>query len=53
MAKDPVCNMDVDEKKSAKLKHKSKIYYFCSPTCQWAFKENPEQFMSSKEKIKM
>ncbi len=48
MAKDVVCNMEVDERKSAKEKYKGKVYYFCSPTCQWAFKENPEQFLNKK-----
>jgi YHS domain-containing protein len=47
MAKDPVCKMEVDEKKAAKKNYKGKIYYFCSPTCQWAFEENPEQFLES------
>lgn len=45
MPKDPVCKMDVDAKKAAKATHKGKNYYFCSPTCQWAFKENPKQFV--------
>ncbi len=35
MAKDPVCNMDVDEK-TAKLKtdYKGKTYYFCAPAAR-------------------
>jgi YHS domain-containing protein len=37
--------MKIDEKKATKLKHKGKVYYFCSPTCQWAFKNKPEQFV--------
>ncbi|MFQ6020654.1 MAG: YHS domain-containing protein [Candidatus Aenigmatarchaeota archaeon] len=45
MAIDPVCGMKVDEKRAAKVKHKGKIYYFCSPTCQWAFEKNPKQFV--------
>ena len=45
MAKDLVCGMNVDEKKASKLKNKGKEYYFCSPSCQWAFKENPQQFI--------
>ncbi len=44
MVKDPVCKMEVDKKKSTKIKHNGKEYYFCSPTCEWAFKENPKQF---------
>ncbi len=45
MAKDPVCGMTVDEKKAAKVTHKGKTYYFCNPSCQWAFESNPKQFV--------
>ncbi len=45
MAKDVVCGMEVDEKKAIKEVYKGKTYYFCSPSCQWAFKQNPEQFL--------
>lgn len=45
MAKDPVCGMIVNEKTAAKKTYKGKTYYFCSPTCQWAFEKNPEQFI--------
>lgn len=45
MVKDLVCGMDVDEKKAAKVNYKGKIYYFCSPACQWAFENNPKQFV--------
>jgi len=32
MAKDPVCGMEVDEKKApAKSQHIGKTYYFCAP----------------------
>ena len=51
--KDPVCNMDVDVKKAGKSKYKGKTYYFCSPTCKWAFDNNPEQFVKGKMKMKM
>jgi len=42
MAKDHVCGMKIDEKKVAKIEYNEKTYYFCSPTCQWAFKEDPK-----------
>lgn len=46
MVKDAVCGMEVDEKKAKNKKiYKGKTYYFCSPTCQWAFEKNPEQFI--------
>ncbi len=46
MAKDLVCNMDVDEK-TAKWKtvYKGKTYYFCAPGCKSEFEENPEQYI--------
>ncbi len=45
MVKDPVCGMNVDEKKAAKMQYQGKIYYFCSPTCKWAFEKEPQQFV--------
>ena len=42
MAKDPVCNMDVDEKKApATADYKGKTYYFCSQFCKETFDANP------------
>lgn len=46
MAKDPVCGMEVDEKKaSATSEYKGKTYYFCAPSCKKAFDENPEKYL--------
>ena len=53
MPKGLVGGMEVDEKKASKVKHNGKLYYFCSPTCQWAFKENPKQFIKGKSKMEM
>jgi len=44
MAKDLVCGMDVDEKKSTKAKYNGKEYYFCSSACKKVFEKNPEKF---------
>ncbi len=45
MAKDPVCDMDVDpEEAAAKTKHKGETYYFCAPGCKKKFEENPEKY---------
>jgi YHS domain-containing protein len=50
MAKDPVCNMDVAEKKAAATsEHKGKTYYFCAKGCKIAFDKNPEKYLG-KEK---
>lgn len=48
MKKDPVCGMDIDEKNAVTIKYGGKTYYFCNPTCQWAFKNNPGQFVKGK-----
>lgn len=45
MKKDPVCGMGVNEKKSDSYTHRGQKYYFCSPTCKWAFERNPENFI--------
>ncbi len=38
MAKDPVCGMEVDEKKAKfTTDYKSKTYYFCSKACKDKF----------------
>ena len=45
MAKDPVCGMNVDEKKAAgKVSHKGKTYYFCSANCKTQFEKAPEKY---------
>ena len=46
MAKDPVCNMEVDEKTAAaKSEYMGKTYYFCAPGCKKAFDENPDKYI--------
>jgi len=48
MAKDPVCGMEVDEKKAtAKLEYKGKMYYFCARGCKEAFEKEPEKYVKS------
>ncbi|MFQ5706003.1 MAG: YHS domain-containing protein [bacterium] len=46
MAKDPVCGMEVDEKKAAaKVEHMGKAYYFCSESCKKEFESDPHEYM--------
>jgi YHS domain-containing protein len=46
MAKDPVCEMTVDEEKAAaKSEYKGKTYYFCAPGCKAAFDKDPENYL--------
>lgn len=50
MAKDPVCGMEVDEKKApAKTEYKGKTYYFCAPGCKKAFVQNPDKYLKAQE----
>lgn len=45
MAKDPVCGMEVDEKKAAATaEHMGKKYFFCSPHCKMTFEREPEKY---------
>ena len=45
MVKDPVCGMQVDEKKAgATSAHKGTTYHFCSPACKTKFDTTPEKF---------
>lgn len=49
MAIDPVCKMEVDEKKAAATsEYKGKKYYFCAAGCKKAFDSNPEKYLSGK-----
>ncbi len=46
MAKDPVCGMQVDEKKAAaNSTYHGTTYYFCAPACKVAFDKSPEKFI--------
>lgn len=47
MPKDPVCNVEVDEKKAAaSSEYKGKKYYFEDMSCKKAFDANPEKYVS-------
>jgi len=45
MAKDPVCGMNIDEKKAAGTAvHDGKTYYFCSTRCKTTFEKSPAKY---------
>ncbi len=45
MARDPVCGMDVDEKKAAaQSEHEGLTHFFCSRGCKEAFDKDPDKF---------
>lgn len=49
MAKDPVCGMDVDEKKAAATSvHQGKTYYFCAKACKTTFDKDPAKYLAAK-----
>ncbi len=50
MAIDPVCKMQVDEKKAAATSlYNGKKYYFCAVGCKRAFDANPEKYLADKK----
>ncbi len=51
MAKDPVCEMDVDEKKAAATAaYKGQTYYFCAVACKTTFQKSPEKYVGGAKK---
>ncbi len=46
VAKDPVCGMQVDEKKAAATSnYKGTTYYFCAAACKATFERAPDKFI--------
>jgi len=43
--RDPVCNMQVDEKNAAaRSEYKGQTYLFCSEDCKERFDQNPQRY---------
>ncbi len=43
--RDPVCGMQVDEKRAAaKSQYQGQTYYFCSQSCKQKFDQAPQQY---------
>ena len=50
MAKDPVCNMQVDEKNAAgSTLYKGITYFFCAKGCKEKFDKDPEKYLQKKK----
>jgi YHS domain-containing protein len=48
MAKDPVCGMDVYEKKAAATSiYQGATYYFCAKGCKVVFDKDPAKFIGN------
>jgi len=46
MAKDPVCGMDVNEKKTKwKTSYAGKTYYFCAEGCKRRFEKDSKKYV--------
>jgi YHS domain-containing protein len=46
MARDPVCGMQVDEKKAAATsQYNGQTYYFCAKSCKEKFDQAPMQYL--------
>ncbi|MFB3925509.1 MAG: YHS domain-containing protein [Syntrophales bacterium] len=46
MVIDPVCKMEIDEKKSrCRSEYNGKTYHFCSQECKEEFDEDPEEYV--------
>lgn len=44
--RDPVCNMEVDERSAAaRSDYNGQTYYFCSQNCKNRFDQNPQQYV--------
>jgi Cu+-exporting ATPase len=51
MAKDPICNMNVDESTAMyTYEHGSRTYYFCGPGCKAAFSQDPAKWTSADQR---
>jgi len=47
MVRDPVCGMEIDEKKAAASSvYKGQTYFFCSQGCKSAFDKEPEKYLT-------
>ena len=46
MAKDPVCDMEVDPKQAAaQSRYRGEMVYFCAVQCKLKFDADPEKYM--------
>lgn len=50
MAIDPVCKMEVDEKKAAATyEYKGRTYYFCAVGCKEEFAKAPGEYLEEEK----
>ncbi|MFB3918270.1 MAG: YHS domain-containing protein [Terriglobales bacterium] len=46
MTHDPVCGMELDEKRpAAETEYNGRTYYFCSENCKEEFQDDPESYI--------
>jgi len=51
MTKDPVCGMQVDEKKAPTSTYQGKQYAFCGPQCKAEFDSKPAAYANTREPV--
>ena len=50
MAKDPICGMEVEEKKAAATAtYEGRTYFFCAPGCKTTFVKAPEKYAAAEK----
>ncbi len=47
MVKDPVCGMEVNEKKALSYSFEGKEYYFCNESCLHSFEKEPSKYIKT------
>lgn len=51
MSKDPVCAMEVDEKRAKVTStYDGKTFYFCGDECRAAFEKEPQKYLSGEKR---
>jgi YHS domain-containing protein len=46
MARDPICDMEVEEATAAATsEYQGQTYYFCAEGCKRAFEKDPEKYL--------
>ncbi len=52
MVRDPVCGMDLDEKKAVgKSEYDGQVYYFCTANCKRWFDKYPCRYLSQAQTL--
>lgn len=54
MAVDPVCEMEVDERRTGFVTtYEGRSYYFCSRECQMEFDQDPRRYVGAMKEVRI